>query len=163
MYYNKKNVRVLIMDVDGTLTDGKIHISAQGELFKSFDVKDGYSISITLPQHKIIPVIITGRTSTIVEHRAKELGIKYLYQGIKDKRECVQMVSSELGIPLEQMACIGDDLNDLVMMELCGVRGCPSNAVNEVKKIADYIAASEGGRGAVREFVDWLTDVTCDK
>ena len=144
------------MDVDGTLTDGQIHISAEGELFKSFDVKDGYGIHNILPQHGIVPVIITGRRSAIVERRAKELDIERLYQGVTDKAACLRELAAALDIPLSEAACIGDDLNDLPMMELCGVNGCPADAVQAVKDRCRYVCAAPGGRGAVREFIEWL-------
>ena len=150
-------VRVLVMDVDGTLTDGKINISYQGELYKSFDVKDGYGILKILPEFGITPVIITGRTSGIVEHRSAELNIKHLYQGVTDKAVCLNMVVDTLHVSYDQVACIGDDLNDLPMMKLCGMKGCPSDAVSEVRAICDYVCKAAGGQGAVREFIEWLT------
>lgn len=149
-------VRVLVMDVDGTLTDGMIHISESGELFKSFDVKDGYAIGNMLPAHGITPVIITGRQSEIVKRRAEELKICHLYQGVKDKGVCLQTIAEELHVSLDQIACIGDDLNDLSMMNICGVTGCPADAVEGIKKGCDYICQAPGGHGAVREFVEWL-------
>lgn len=144
------------MDVDGTLTDGKIHISSDGELFKSFHAKDGYGIHDILPMYKITPVIITGRTSAIVERRAKELEIKYLYQNVKDKAVCLQDIVSSMGVSLEETACIGDDINDLPMLRLCSVKGCPSDAASEVKDACDYVCKTPGGHGAVREFVEWM-------
>jgi len=149
-------VKAIILDVDGTLTDGKINISPQGELFKSFDIKDGYGIHNILPQYGITPVIITGRTSKIVELRAKELGIVHLHQGIKNKAACLQTVASGLKIPLELMACMGDDENDLPMMKICGVTGCPLDAVDSVKNQCAFISTKLGGYGAVREFIEWL-------
>lgn len=152
-------VKILIMDVDGTLTDGKIYIGAGGEVMKAFDVKDGYAIRNILPRRGIIPVIISGRSSAIVERRAKELGIEYLYQGVEDKAEHLRMIGSKLGIPFEQMACIGDDLNDLSMMKLCSVKGCPSDAVSDLKAICDYVCKASGGHSAVREFIEWLVGI----
>lgn len=158
MHKNQPNtcVQILIMDVDGTLTDGKIYMGSDGEVMKAFDVKDGYGIRNILPQYGIIPIIITGRTSAIVEHRAKELRICHLYQEITDKSKCIQDISMALNIPLERMACIGDDLNDLPMMQICAVSGCPSDAVQAVKEKCDYICTRSGGHGAVREFIEWI-------
>lgn len=150
------HVKLFIMDVDGTLTDGKIYIGSGGEIMKAFDVKDGYGIHNILPQYGIIPIIVTGRTSAIVEYRAKELGIRHLYQGVTDKAKCIRNISVALNASFEQMACIGDDLNDLPMMELCGVSGCPEDAVQAVKDKCDYICIHSGGNGAVREFIEWL-------
>ncbi len=149
-------IKLLVLDVDGTLTDGQINMGPEGELFKSFDVKDGYGIKILLPQLGIVPVIITGRRSAIVENRARELGIEHLYQGVGDKAECLRMVSEKLNIPLEQAACMGDDLNDLLMMGLCGFSACPGDAVQAVKDRCNYVCKSYAGHGAIREFVDWL-------
>ena len=151
-----QQISILAMDVDGTLTDGKIHISPQGELFKSFHVKDGYGIHVLLSEYNIIPVIITGRKSEILEYRAKELGVKQVYQGIADKAKCICTVASSMNVPLKMVACIGDDLNDMPMMQLCGVRGCPADAAFEIKEICNYICKTNGGSGAVREFIDWL-------
>lgn len=152
----EKDVKMLVMDVDGTLTDGRIHMSAQGELFKSFDVKDGYGIHMLLPRRQIVPVVITGRTSEIVEKRCEELGIRHLYQGAARKDECLRAVAQELGVPLAQAACIGDDENDLPLMDLCGVCGCPADAVDAVKERCTFVSRYAGGRGAVREFIEWL-------
>ena len=146
------------MDVDGTLTDGKIYMGPNGEVMKAFDIKDGYGIRNILPQYGILPIIITGRTSAIVELRAKELGICHLYQGVADKAECVQDISKALSVPFEQMACIGDDLNDLPMMRRCGIKGCPSDASAGIKSICDFICKAPGGHGAVREFIECLID-----
>lgn len=153
----KKGVSALLMDVDGTLTDGKIYMSPGGESVKAFHVKDGYGIREILPRHGIIPVIVTGRVSEIVKRRGAELGISHIYQGVEDKGACVRAVSSTLHIPLSDMAFIGDDLNDLPAMRLCGTAGCPADAVDAVREICHFISAVPGGQGAVREFIQWLT------
>lgn len=153
-----KKIRALVMDVDGTLTDGKIHITPSGECFKSFDVKDGYAIHNLLPEMSILPVIITGRASGILEYRAKELGIKELHQGVTDKGIYLKEIANRYEIKPEEIACIGDDLNDLPMMNLCGVCACPSDAVDEVKARCHYVCKAKGGRGAVREFIEWLLE-----
>ena len=144
------------MDIDGTLTDGRIYMGPGGEVFKAFDIKDGLGIHDLLPRNGITPVIITGRASEIVERRAGELGITHLYQGVRDKAACLREIAVGLGIPLTQVACIGDDLNDLPMMELCSLKGCPADAVDEVRGLCDYVCKAPGGRGAVREFIEWL-------
>lgn len=153
---NKINIKLLVIDVDGTLTDGKINISSNGEIFKSFDVKDGYGIVNILPKLNILPVIITGRNSDILSFRCKELGITHCYQGIKDKKNKLLDLLKELNVKAEEVACIGDDLNDLEMMNVCGLKACPSDAADGIKEISDYICTSNGGRGAVREFIDLI-------
>lgn len=155
---NSRNVKLLVMDVDGTLTDGKINCSANGELFKSFDVKDGYGIANILPHLGIVPVIITGRISGIVEYRAKELGIKETYQGIGNKIEKLIEIMKKYDCSFENVAYIGDDLNDLECIEKCGVSACPFDSVDIVKKSVTYICKNIGGNGAVREFIDVLND-----
>ena len=150
------NIKILVMDIDGTLTDGRIYIGAQGEVMKAFDVKDGYAIAQILPREEIIPVIITGRSSAIVEERAKELRITELYQGVSDKLSQLKIVAKKYAVSPEEIAYIGDDLNDLECIIYCGVTGCPNDAVQAVKSRANYVCKQEGGRGAVREFIDWI-------
>ena len=102
-------ITVLIMDVDGTLTDGRIYVAPDGEAMKTFDVKDGYGIRRILPEHGITPVVITGRKSLTVERRAEELEIKHIYQGVADKKDCLCRVAAAMDIPYSQIACMGDD------------------------------------------------------
>lgn len=149
-------IKLLIMDVDGTLTDGRIYMGADGEFCKAFDIKDGYGIHVILPQHSIIPVIITGRTSKIVENRAKELGITELYQGRSDKIGTMRQVLEKHNCDPAEVAYIGDDVLDLPCMKICGVVGCPADSAQAVKDISDYICCSAGGHGAVREFIEWI-------
>ena len=153
------NVKILVMDVDGTLTDGRIYIGAQGEVMKAFDVRDGYAIVHILPQLGITPVIITGRSSAIVEQRAKELKITELYQGVADKLTKLKEVAKKFGASADEVAYIGDDWNDLDCIRYCGMTACPVDALPEVQKAVDYICSYDGGRGAVREFVDCLKEV----
>lgn len=152
----RKDIRALVMDVDGTLTDGGIYIGEKGEVMKKFHVKDGYGIKHLLPANSIIPIVITGRTSIIVENRCKELGIELVVQGCENKVVILKKIIEELQIDFEQVAYIGDDLNDFDAMQLVGIRGCPKNAVKEIKDNCDFVGLSLGGEGAVREFIDWL-------
>lgn len=146
-------IKLFVMDVDGTLTDGKIYMGENGEVMKAFNVKDGYAIAHMLPEMEIIPVIITGRKSKIVENRAKELGITELYQGVGDKLTQLKMVAEKYNAAPEQIAYIGDDLNDLACIEYCGLTACPADAVEEVKQKVTYVCNKNGGEGAVREFI----------
>ena len=148
------SIKLFVMDVDGTMTDGHIYIGASGEMMKAFDVKDGYAIYHMLPAHNIIPVIITGRSSDIVATRAKELKITELYQGVSDKLAVLAAVAAKYGVTPDQIAYIGDDLNDLDAMAYCGLSACPADAVPEVLQAAEYVCKHNGGRGAVREFVE---------
>ena len=144
------------MDVDGTLTDGKIYMGNDGEGMKAFSIKDGCGIHDILIPAGITPVIITGRTSKIVENRCGEIGIKEIHQGISNKIEKLLSITSNLS----EVAYIGDDINDLSCMkpvrEAGGKIGCPADAVKKVKELADFISTKNGGDGAVREFIEWL-------
>ena len=149
-------IKYLVMDVDGTLTDGKIYMGAHGEMMKAFNIKDGCGIHDIAIPGGIIPVIITGRTSEIVKKRCGELGIQKVYQGIKNKIEQLNSIADDLS----QVAYIGDDINDLSCMipvkEAGGVVGCPADAVERVKEISDFVALHNGGDGAVRDFIEWI-------
>ena len=146
-------IRLLAMDVDGTLTDGRIYMGPDGEAMKAFDVKDGYGI-VRFRREGGIPAIITGRSSRIVEQRCAELGITELHQGVGDKLACLMQIAQRLGISREEIAYMGDDVNDLLCMEYAGVSACPADAVEPVRAKADYVCRLPGGRGAVREFLD---------
>ena len=148
-----KKIRMLVMDVDGTLTDGKIYIGAQGELMKAFNSKDGYGIVQFIREGKL-PVIITGRESEIVKRRAEELGITELYQGVEDKLACLKSIAEKYNIPADEIAYIGDDMNDLTCMEYCGLTACPADAVSIVQEMVDFVCTRVAGDGAVREFLD---------
>ena len=148
-------IKMLVMDIDGTLTDGRIYIGAAGEIMKAFDVKDGHGI-VSFKKRGGIPVIITGRNSAIVEARAKELEITELFQGVSDKLACLKKIAAGYDLLPNEIAYIGDDINDLACMNFCGLSACPADAADEVKAAADYICRTEGGRGAVREFLDWI-------
>ena len=153
-----KNIKMLVMDVDGTLTDGCIYMGPQGEAMKAFNAQDGYGIAQILPKLGITPVIITGRSSQILENRAAELKITQLHQGIHDKLTLLQKIAQELGAEQQGVAYIGDDLNDLDCIRWCGFTGCPADAVPEIRAAVNFVSSKTGGRGAVREFVDYIRD-----
>lgn len=150
------DIKALILDVDGTLTDGKIYMSANGELMKAFNIKDGYALA-RLPKYGIAPIIITGRTSEIVAQRCRELKITEIHQGVEDKAFKLREVCKRLAIQTRECAYIGDDLNDICCMQLCGIKAAPADAVKYVREHVDYVCAAKGGEGAVREFCDYLT------
>lgn len=152
-----KNIKLLIMDVDGTLTDGVVYIGNNGELCKGFYVRDGMGI-LRLAESDIIPVILTSRESEIVLQRCKELGISHIYQNVKNKREKLLELERELDIQSEEIAYIADDINDLEAMKLSGTKGCPADAVSEIKRICEFVSQFDGGRGAVREFIEYVLD-----
>lgn len=149
-------IKYLVMDIDGTLTDGKIYMGNDGEMMKAFNIKDGCGIhDIAIPAG-LIPVIITGRISDIVLNRCQELGITEVRQGISDKTTELQSMVANLS----EVAYIGDDINDIPCMSLIkkagGKIGCPADGVKQVKEISDFVAEHNGGYGAVRDFIEWL-------
>ncbi len=165
-------IKFLVMDVDGTLTDGKIYMGADGECLKAFDIKDGYALYSLVKQNGIIPVIITARKSPMVEHRCNELGVTEIHQGVMNKLDCLKGIiekysSAGKQYNLSNVAYIGDDLLDLQCMnpikEAGGIAGCPSNAVEDVISASDYISHNKGGEGAVRDFVEYIIAINRDK
>ncbi|MBQ8166663.1 MAG: HAD hydrolase family protein [Lachnospiraceae bacterium] len=153
-------INYFVMDVDGTLTDGKIYMGNGGEVCKAFHVKDGCGIHDILLPNGIIPVIITGRSSAIVKMRCEELEIREIYQGVKEKLDILKKLLEENSCELKNVAYIGDDINDLPCMqavkEAGGLVACPKDAVNKVIEIAHFVSSKDGGNGAVREFIEWI-------
>ena len=151
-------IKYLIMDIDGSLTDGKIYMGPIGEAMKAFSIKDGMVFNYILKPEGITPIVMTARESSIVQQRCNELGIKEVYQGKLDKYKALsKIVGTE---NLGSCAYFGDDIIDLSCMipikESGGVVGCPSDAVQEVKASSDYICLNKAGEGALREFCEWL-------
>jgi len=152
----------LFLDVDGTLTDGKIYIGNNGEIFKAFSVKDGCGLSDILPKYNIKPVIITARESPIVTQRCKELKIEYVFQGCRKKKDKILDFCCEQGLYLMEngkmphIAYMGDDILDLECIQIAQVSGCPLDAVDEVKYVVDYVTKYKAGEGAVRDFIEFL-------
>lgn len=144
------------MDVDGTLTDGSIYVGGDGEVMKRFYVRDGLAIKHILPKHGIRPIILTGRSSDIVEYRCRELDIDTVIQGSGNKLPDLLKTLCELGIEPCEAAYIGDDINDIECMRVVGLSGCPADAAKQVRSVADFVSAYDGGRGAVREFIEWI-------
>ena len=150
-----QKIKLLALDVDGVLTDGSIYISPAGEVFKGFNAKDGMGISCALRSGLQIAVI-TGRQSPIVERRCEELGITLLQQGVKDKRLALQQMAQKLGLAREEIAYMGDDLNDIPAFKASGLNLVPADAAIEVMAVADIITKASGGRGAVREAITMI-------
>ena len=150
-----QKIKLLALDVDGVLTDGSIYISPAGEVFKGFNAKDGMGISCALRSGLQIAVI-TGRQSPIVERRCEELGITLLQQGVKDKRLALQQMAQKLGLVREEIAYMGDDLNDIPAFKASGLNLVPADAAIEVMAVADIITKASGGRGAVREAITMI-------
>lgn len=146
-------IKLILLDVDGTLTDGKIYYDNNGNEIKAFNAKDGMAIAQAV-RLGIEFGIITGRSSKIVERRAKELGIKYLYQGVHNKVDVSKEIIEKLDITYEEVMYIGDDINDLAIMNIVGVKACPKDSADEIIKCCNIISNYNGGKGAVREIVE---------
>lgn len=150
-------IKLLVMDVDGVMTDGKVTYSSDGNELKSFNIKDGVGIK-RVQQAGIQTAIITGRVSPMVERRATELGINHLVQGREDKLTALRELLGTLQIELKNVAYMGDDLPDVDAIVSCGLGACPANAARDVLSKADWIASRNGGEGCVRELCDHILD-----
>ena len=149
------SIELIVLDVDGTMTDSHITYSENGDEIKSFNVKDGLAIASWRKLGKQV-AIITGRSSNIVARRAKELHIEHFYQGIHNKKEVLEDLLDKLDLSMDNVAAIGDDLNDLQMLKAAKISFVPRDASAYVDKIATVILTKKGGDGAVREMIEYL-------
>ena len=150
-------IKLIVLDVDGCLTDGKIIYSSDGVESKNFNVKDGLAIATWIRMGNQV-AIITGRQSDIVKRRADELGIQHLFQGIKDKDRVLRELVESLGLKFYEVGAIGDDLNDYNMLKMVGRSFTPQDGVKEIQEIVKSVLTRNGGDGAVREMIDALVD-----
>jgi 3-deoxy-D-manno-octulosonate 8-phosphate phosphatase (KDO 8-P phosphatase) len=149
------SVRLLVMDVDGVLTDGGIYYTERGDELKRFDVRDGQGL-VLLRQAGVLTAVITRRRSEIVERRADELGIVEVHQGATDKRAVLEALLARRGLPASDAAYVGDDVGDLPAMHLVGLPIAVADAVPPVKRAATYITRTRPGHGAIRELCDLI-------
>lgn len=148
-------VKLLLLDVDGVLTDGRITYDSQGQEQKSFHIHDGLGIKL-LQRHGILVGIVTGRCSPMVERRANELGIDLVLQGREDKWAAASSILKQLGLTASELAYMGDDLPDLAAIHHAGLGIAPANAVSAVRQHANLITQQRGGQGAVREACEFI-------
>ena len=148
-------MRAAIFDVDGVLTDGRLYIGEQGEVFKAFHVLDGHGLKL-LAQVGITPIIITGRDSAAVRRRVADLGLSEAYFGVADKLALASSLLAERGMGWAELAVIGDDWPDLPLLLRAGFACAPANAHAEARALAHHVTAARGGEGAAREFCDLL-------
>lgn len=146
-------IKHVIIDVDGTMTDGGIYYDEHGNELKKFCTRDAAGFFV-LSHYNVEVLILTGRECAATLKRMKDLGIENVYQGVKDKYTFIKSYMSDNNIHSSELAYLGDDLNDLPSMKLAGVIGCPADACKEVRKIADYISTKKGGDGAVRDIIE---------
>jgi 3-deoxy-D-manno-octulosonate 8-phosphate phosphatase (KDO 8-P phosphatase) len=148
-------VRLLVLDVDGVLTDGRLFYGAKGEALKVFHVRDGHGIKEVM-NAGITVAIISGRKSAAVARRAAELGIRHVAQGVSDKIAALRSLAKSRRVKLEDCCCLGDDTPDVPVIEACGVGIAVADAHPDALAVADLVTQAAGGRGAVREVCDWL-------
>ncbi len=148
-------IRLLLLDVDGVLTDGSLLFSDAGEVAKRFHVRDGLGIRM-LQEAGIAVGVITGRTSGAVAARCRDLGITHVYQGVKDKAALISELENTTGIPARDMAFLGDDLIDMAIMQQVGFSAAVADAHPRVRRTADRVTRLPGGHGAVRELAEAL-------
>jgi len=146
-------VRLVVLDVDGVLSDGRITYDDHGVEYKSFDVHDGFGIARGR-EKGLLFAIITGRSSEIVSKRADELGIREVHQQVGDKLKIFTKIKTKHRLQENEICCIGDDVADIPILKAAGVSAAPSSAVDDVRSIVDFFTAKAGGRGAVREVID---------
>ena len=149
-------IELLVFDVDGTLTNGDITYSSSLEEFKTFNVNDGFAIVFWTKHLGKKAAIITGRESKIVEYRANELKIEYLYQNVKDKLEVLDEILKKENLNYNQVAAIGDDLNDYNMLKKVGLSFTPANGSHYLKDFVNVVCQNKGGDGAVREMLEYI-------
>ncbi len=150
-----EKVKLLVMDIDGTLTDGAMYYSADGEELKRFSTRDGMGVTL-LHKSNIKTAILTSENSQIALKRGEKLKINKIILNSKDKTNALRQLSKEFSVNLDEIAYIGDDVNDLHAIQMAGVSACPSDSVEAIKNVADYISMYKGGNGAVREFCEMI-------
>jgi 3-deoxy-D-manno-octulosonate 8-phosphate phosphatase (KDO 8-P phosphatase) len=155
LHERARRIRLLVLDVDGVLTDGRLYFAADGEQLKVFDVRDGYGL-VALQRAGVAVAIISGRKSDAVLRRAAELGISRVSQGVEDKAAQLDSLLQELGVGPPEVACIGDDVPDLPMLRRAGLAIAVADAHPAVQAETHWTTSQPGGRGAVREACDLL-------
>ncbi|MGD8387340.1 MAG: HAD hydrolase family protein [Desulfobacteraceae bacterium] len=149
------DIRLLVLDVDGVLTDGRILLDERGEEIKAFHVRDGYGLKRIMAAGVEV-VLITGRSSGAVAQRAKELGIQEVHQGVEEKGALLDALMRERGLEERHVCCMGDDLPDLPLLDKAGLAVAVADAVMEVRNAAALITKQRGGSGAVREVCEFI-------
>jgi len=150
-----KNIKLIVFDVDGVMTDGSLYLCDDGQEYKAFNSHDGLGMKM-LKASGVEMAIITGRTSNVVVKRAENTGVAHFYQGVEDKLEALEHLAQKLGLELSQCAFMGDDVLDLPPMRSSGLSLTVPAAPPLVKQHAHYVTTREGGRGAIREVVELI-------
>jgi 3-deoxy-D-manno-octulosonate 8-phosphate phosphatase (KDO 8-P phosphatase) len=151
-----RKIKLLLSDCDGVLTDGGVYYGQDGEVLKKFNIRDGMGVERLKKIAEVQTGIITGETSPSLVKRAEKLQIIELHLGIKDKLLVLMQIMVNKGLTKEQVAYIGDDVNDIEIMQKVGLSACPADAISFTKNIADYICQTKGGEGCFREFAELI-------
>lgn len=154
---SEKKIRLFLTDCDGCLTDGGMYYTESGDELKKFNTLDGMGFQL-LRENGILTGIITKENTKIVERRAQKLKVDFLKQGVINKLETVQEICKKNNIHLEEVAYVGDDINDYEVISAVGYGCCVSNAVDKIKQISKYVSRKNGGDGAIREIVEWILE-----
>lgn len=152
-----KDIKLVAFDVDGVMTDGSLTFTEDGKEIKTYDAKDGLGV-VMLGSAGLITSIITARNNGTVKHRAEILGIKELYMGAKNKIIALEELINKYNLKPSEISYMGDDLPDICVLERVGLKCCPNDAVDEVKKVCNFISSKGGGKGAVRELCDFVLE-----
>ena len=151
-----RRIRLVVLDVDGTLTDGKLYYGAQGELMKAFDVRDGHGLRLLALHGGVKLAVLTGRRPELVLQRCQELSIEHVVGQSRAKGAAIEKMSAELGVPLAETAFMGDDVNDLPALRKVALSCAPADAAREVLREVSWVSQRPAGRGAVRELCELL-------
>ena len=151
---NTENIKMLVLDVDGTMTDGRINVTEEGHQFKQFHARDGLGIRMLIKKGIRVGIVSHSFAAGAIQARGEMLGISHVYTGLDEKDEILEKWCKELNLDMSEIAFIGDDLNDIPAMKKVGVSACPANAADEVINYVDLVLTKNGGEGCVREFID---------
>jgi 3-deoxy-D-manno-octulosonate 8-phosphate phosphatase (KDO 8-P phosphatase) len=146
-------IRLVALDVDGVLTDGKLFILPDGQALRGFHIKDGYAIQLAIKKGLEI-AIISGSGDDAVFSRFNKLGVRHIFLGVQDKKNTLQTLLEKNGVSAAEVLFMGDDVPDVAVMQSVGLSACPADAANDVRQLADYISPLDGGTGCVREVLE---------
>jgi len=151
-----RKIRLVVLDVDGTMTDGRLYYGAEGELLKAFDVRDGHGLRLLQMYGGVKLAVLTGRRADLVMQRCRELSIEHVVGHSRAKGAAIEQIATEIGIPLDETAYMGDDVNDLPALRKVAFSCAPADAAPEVLRAVDWVSRRDAGRGAVRELCEIL-------
>jgi 3-deoxy-D-manno-octulosonate 8-phosphate phosphatase (KDO 8-P phosphatase) len=153
-----RSIRLVVLDVDGTMTDGRLYYGKDGEAFKAFDVRDGHGLRLLQLYGGVKLAVLTGRRADLVQQRCRELSIEHVVGGSRAKGKAIEEIASAMGVPLLEAAFMGDDVNDLPALRKVGLSCAPKDAAAEVLDEVHWVSTRPGGRGAVRELCELLLE-----